>query len=422
MNKTYLIFRQEIVTLVRRFSFWFGVLGVPLIGFLIISGIGYINQSQGGENPATNPMARVTDLFKPKEETRPQGYVDQAGLLKKLPDWLDQKQLIGYANIISSKNDLDAGKISAYYVIPADYIQSGKLLTFSEEFNLAGIESRSGEMRALIDYNLLDGDERLTRAVDQPLQHLEETNLAPKTGAEARDRNSELTFLLPYGVMMLFFMTIMGSSTMLLNSVAKEKENRIMEVLMISTSPHQLLMGKILGLGLVGLLQVVIWSGSALFLLNLGGQTFNLPPEFLLQPSILVWGVVFFVLGFLVYATLMAGVGALVPSLREASQATMVVMLPIMVPLFLLSALIPNPNGALSIGLSLFPLTAPTTMMMRLAATDVPLWQLLLAVVLLALTSLLVIRMVAGMFRAQTILSGQPMNIKRLFLALAGKG
>jgi ABC-2 type transport system permease protein len=181
-------------------------------------------------------------------------------------------------------------------------------------------------------------------------------------------------------------------------------------------------MGKIIGLGLVGLLQVVIWFGSALFLFRISGKTFESVSQVQLPPSLFAWGVLFYLLGYLVYSSLMAGIGALVPKVREASQATFVLMLPMMAPLFLLSALIEAPNGPLSVALSLFPFTASTTMMMRLSAAHVPTWQVILSIFLLIATAVVTIRAVARMFRAQTLLSGQPFSLKRFALALAGRG
>jgi ABC-2 type transport system permease protein len=131
--------------------------------------------------------------------------------------------------------------------------------------------------------------------------------------------------------------------------------------------------------------------------------------------------VVFFVLGYAMYASLMAAVGALVPNLREASQATFVVILPMIIPLLLISVLVEQPNGPLAVGMSLFPLTAPVTMMARLAIVEVPLWQLLAAVLLQAATAALIVRSVASLFRAQTLLSGRPFTIRLLFSALAGR-
>ena len=93
----------------------------------------------------------------------------------------------------------------------------------------------------------------------------------------------------------------------------------------------------------------------------------------------------------------------------------------LIIPIFLLSILIEQPNGMLAMFLSIFPLTSPVAMMTRLASVDVPIWQTLLAAVLLALTAVFVVRAVARMFRAQTILSGQPFSRKVFFQALLGK-
>ena len=117
----------------------------------------------------------------------------------------------------------------------------------------------------------------------------------------------------------------------------------------------------------------------------------------------------------------MAGLGALVPNLREASQSTIVVIAPLMIPMFLINVLISDPHGGASTIMSLFPLTAPVAMMTRLSAGGVPFWQPVLSALLLAVTALLVVRAVAGMFRAQVLLSGQSFNRKMFFRALMGK-
>jgi ABC-2 type transport system permease protein len=419
MAKTLLILKNEIFSLVSRPSFWFGVLGVPAIAFLIYAGIAYLNRSQGETG---EPGPGIGALFSPPEDDRPQGYVDLSGLIVDTPEGFPAESMVGYASQSAARADLEAGRISAYYVIAPDYLDTGQVRVFSQEYNLIASEERARDLYWLIDYNLAGSSQQLYQLVNEPLGTLERENLSPpEVQAQERDRDSGLTFFLPYAVMMLFYVSIMGSSGLMLNSVSKEKENRILEVLMVSTGARELLLGKIVGLGLVGLFQVLVWAVSAFGLLQLSGQTFELPDAFRLDPSIILWGVIFFVFGYLVYAALMAGVGALVPSLREASQATTVVVIPMMIPLFIISALIEKPNSPLAVGFSLFPLTSPTTMMLRLAATDVPVWQLLAAVALLAITALLVIRAVAGFFRAQTLLSGQPFKMKRFFLALAGK-
>ena len=248
--------------------------------------------------------------------------------------------------------------------------------------------------------------------------YLEKTSQAPEP---QRDEANVMTFFLPYAVTILFYVVILGSASLLLSSVAKEKENRVMEVLMSSVTPRQLLAGKITGLGLLGLLQTAVWMGTSYGLLKLSGETFSLPAAFQLPASFLVWGLIFFLLGFAVYASLMAGLGALVPNLREASQSTIVVIAPLIIPMFLINVLISDPHGIASTIMSLFPLTAPVAMMTRLSSGGVPFWQAALSALLLAVTAFLVVRAVAGMFRAQVLLSGQSFNRKMFFRALLGK-
>lgn len=422
MNKTLLILKNEIYALVSRPSFWLSVVGVPAAAFLIYGVVYLISRSQTGES---NPQAGLTELiekFRPPEDTRPQGYVDYSGLIAVTPEGFPAEALAGFGSESAARRALENGEISAYYVITADYIDSGRIRVFTPEYNLIGSAMKAQDLYWLLDYNLAGGDPQFYQIVKDPLGWLERESLSPpEVQARERDRSSEAAFFVPYAVMMLFYMSILGSSGLMLNSISNEKENRALEILMVSATPQQLLLGKIAGLGLAGLFQVVLWSASALGLLRLGGQTFALPETIQLPVSILGWGVVFFILGYLVYASLMAGVGALVPNLREASQVTTIVIIPMMIPLFVISGLIEHPNGALATALSLFPLTSPTTMMLRLAAADVPLWQVVLSAALLAAAALLIIRMTAGLFRAQTLLSGQPFKVKRFFALMLGR-
>jgi ABC-2 type transport system permease protein len=110
------------------------------------------------------------------------------------------------------------------------------------------------------------------------------------------------------------------------------------------------------------------------------------------------------------------------PNLREASQVTFLVILPLILPLMLISVLVEAPEGGLAVALSLFPLTAPVVMMTRLSVTQPPLAQILLSAGLFALAAALMIRVVAGVFQAQTLLAGQGFSLPQLWSALRGRG
>ena len=158
-----------------------------------------------------------------------------------------------------------------------------------------------------------------------------------------------------------------------------------------------------------------------MLLLKVSSRSFPIAAAIQLPGITLLWGIIFFLLGYAVYASLMAGIGALVPNLREGSQLTTLVIMPMIVPLIFVSTLLNSPDSPLAVFLSLFPFTSPVTMMMRITATQVPFWQIGLAILLLAGTALLLIRASAGLFKAQNLLTGQSVNITGFLKALAGR-
>jgi ABC-2 type transport system permease protein len=410
MNKSLLVLKHELITVLSRPSFLFVIFGIPIIGAIIFSVAGQLTKGSSAQ-------ILLSSLISTPSTVQAEGYIDQSGIIKTIPDSVESGLLLPFPDEGSARKALNDGEISAYYIIPADYIQSGEIIYIRPDFNPLGSSSQSDLMQWILKVNLLGGDIQLATLINGPMS-TQKVALSPEP---QRDANNLLTYFLPYAVLILFYIIILSTASLLLSSVAKEKENRVMEILMVSVTPRQLLTGKIVGLGLIGLIQVVAWVGTGRLLLARSGTTFNLPIAFQLPTSFLIWGLVFFLLGYAVYASLMAGLGSLVPNLREASQATILVIFPLMIPMFLNSLLINEPDSIISVILSLFPLTSPVAMMTRLAAGGVPLWQTFLAAMLLAITAMLVVRSVARMFRSQTILSGQPFSRKLFFNTLLGK-
>lgn len=410
MRKIRLITIHEIKTMITRPSFLFAAFGLPLISTIVLLIVTAVNRESPGTmgtvfGPASLPMQEV------------EGYIDPGHLLKIIPPLPGNYSLQAFPDESSAQAALASGEINAYSIIPSDYLASGQIIYVRPDFTPLNAFIQSGIIRQAIQANLLNGDLELSARVTRPL------NLAMISLAPEPDRAPEnpLTFLIPYIVTMAYYVIILMSASFLLNSVTKEKENRVLEIMLLSITPRQMLLGKIIGLGIVGLVQTSIWIGFGYSLLRISGNAFNLPDSFQLPVSFLIWGVIFFLFGYIIYASLMASVGALVPNMREASQATFVVILPLIIPMLFISALIEQPQGAVATSFSLFPLTAPVAMMTRLASTQVPLWQILLAIVFMALTGGLLIRSAAGLFHAQTLFAGQSFNLKRYFSALLGR-
>ncbi|MFW5713739.1 MAG: ABC transporter permease [Brevefilum sp.] len=411
MKKTWLVLKTEFINTFTRRSFLLTLILVPLVPALILGGISLF----GGEGEETNGGG----IFLPTQpEITAEGYVDQAGIIEELPDSIDEDRLTAYPSEQAAMEAVTADDISGFYVIEEDYLETGAIRYVREDFNPFSALDTTGIIQNVIEFNLLGADPLRYQKYANPVQ-LQQVALDPEEAQ--RDMANPLAFYLPYGVTMLFYVLILTSASLMLNSVAKEKENRVMEILMSSIKPNQLLAGKILGLGLVGLLQMVVWMGSAFLLLRLGGTTLNIPAELQLPPELFAWGIPLFILGYLIYATIMAGAGALVPNVKEATQATFLVVLPILVPLVMVGVIINQPNSLLPVILSLIPFTAPNTIMTRLAVTSVPVWQLLLSMALMVITILLLIRAVARMFRAKLLLTGKKFGLGLFFKALSGK-
>ena len=411
MKKTWLVLKTEFINTITRRSFLITLILVPLAPALVLGGIALF--SGGGDAEGSDAILEPSTA-----EVAAEGLVDQAGIIKEFPGWVAEGQLIAYSSEEAARQAALAGEITGFYVIQEDFIQTGSVHYVREDFNPISAMDSTGLIRTVIEFNLIGGDPQRYDFYLNPIQ-LEQVNLAPDD--VERDQDNMAAFFLPYGVTMLFYVLILTSASMMLNSVAKEKENRVMEILMSSIKPNQLLAGKILGLGLVGLLQMVFWMGSGLLLLQLGGTTLNIPASLQLPPEIFFWGIPFFVLGYLLYATIMAGVGALVPNIKEATQSTFIIILPMLVPLIMVGVIIEQPDTLMPVILSLIPFTAPNTIMTRLAVTTVPTWQLLVSLALMVVTVLFMIRAVARMFRAQLLLTGQKFSLGLYLKALMGK-
>lgn len=389
---------------------------LPLIGVLLFSVISVVKQGTESSS-APDPQDDA--------ELNVEGYVDDAGIIVSLPDDVSPEVLLAYANEAEASQALKNGEIVGYYLIPIGFEESGEFLYVSPDRTPLSSDNQDWIMRWTILVNMLNGDAERAEKIWNPVD-LSIKNVAPlpehdrfatedcSTPGYTCDSNI-LVRTIPFAVVILFFIFLSNGSGLLLRSVATEKQTRMMEILMLSVRPQQLMAGKILGLGIAGFLQLVVWVASGILILNTGEQTLNLPQEFSIPTATYFWWIIFFVLGYLIYGSLMAGAGALVPSLKEISSATFLMMLPLLLGYFIAVTPIGQeaPHGALVTGLSLFPLTAPILMVLRITVGGVPTWQLLLGVALNLIAAVIIIRSVARLFRAQILLSGDSFSAKR---------
>ncbi len=221
-----------------------------------------------------------------------------------------------------------------------------------------------------------------------------------RESAELREVRSSI---IPMIFMMLLWVSTFSAGTQLLHSTIEEKSNRVMEVLLSAVSPFQLLVGKILGQGLVGLIMVGVYSAlgiAALVALSSTG---------LISAMQLVAFFVFFLMAYFMVATLMAAVGSAVSDLRDANSLLTPVMILLMIPLMLWMPITQAPNGMVATVMSFVPPAIPFVMILRVAAEEaVPLWQLGGAVAWGGLCTLGMMWAASRIFRVGVLMTGKP--------------
>ena len=411
MRNVLLVIKHEIVTTLGKRSFWvmtflFPALIIGLsVGSQILAEKSFEDSEQGF--PTGDDAAAETQVI---------GYVDEAGLITQLPQGVPPEILRAFPDKDAAQAALETGDLSQYYLIPAGFVETGELILVDNEFtpfgSLAG--GSSDFFKYVVNLNLVE-DELLTTILSNPTPSVVSKKLAPQEGStESSNLSGAMSFWIPYATMFIFFFVITMSGSFMLQSVSKEKENRIVEVLLVSLRPRELMLGKVVGLGVVALLQMGIWGGASLLMMNQRMQLTEAAAAFTLPPGFFVWGVLYFLLGYLLYASALGAIGALAPTAREGAQFTFIVMLPLLIPLWLNNVFSQSPNGSTATFLSLFPLTAPTSMVTRLVSGGVPNWQPAAGLLGLAATTYLFVLLSARFFRADTLLSSASLHWRRI--------
>ena len=408
MRNVMIVIKHEIRNTLGKPSFWLTTFLLPAVIMVFTFGAQFLSRSAFEEEEDVLSGASESGALTI-------GYVDDAGLIKALPPDIPATLVRAFPDEDAARAALTGGQLREFYVIPVDYVATGELVAVEKEFAPLGNLGTIDIFRYVVSYNLV-GDAALARRVATPITSLETTAMEVTDSNAAQDYGTR--FIVGYGVLFIFFFVLTMSSSFMLRSVSREKENLTVEVLLVSLRPKDLMLGKVLGLGAVALLQMAIWLGGSYLTLQRGDSALAalgiIVGTIVLPKGFVVWGLLYFVLGYILYASILGTIGALAPNTRETGQFTFIAMLPLMLPLWLNTAFIEAPNGLLATIVSLFPLTAPTSMLPRLEAGGVPLWQPVVGLVALAATTYLFVLLAARFFRADTLLSSASMSWGRV--------
>jgi len=364
---------------------------VPLVALLAIGGFQLIS------GVAEPPVAGEVTI----------GYVDKSGGFEGYTQQ-DKVNLVRFDTQDDATEALVEGDIKEYFVIPPDYISTGVVSLYTLEKQLVAPEDIATAIRNFLLSNLLEGKVPAATVdrVEAPLNLV--TTRLTETGAIAPEQGGFGTFIIPvvFGILLVF--AIIFSSTYLLQGLVEEKENRLIEILLSSVSARQLLTGKVFGIGAAGLAQVGVWVISASLLLSLASSTFGgFISTIQLPANFLVLAVVYFILGYLLFAVLSAGIGAISSSSREGQQLIGIFTLPLLIPIWFMSLLMLFPDNPIWVVLTIFPITAPVAVMIRLGVSDIPAWQLAASIAVLGLSIIGALLLTSRVFRTYLLMYGK---------------
>jgi len=404
MNKTVLILKHEFWQTIKRKGFVIMTLAFPMIAVLAIG----IYQIVQGIDTSPAPDEEVTI-----------GYVDKIGVFEGYTEQPGEITFVAYQTQEEATSALLTENVDEYFIIPSDYVSTGIVTRYTLERELEPPGETQWAIKSFLLSNLLRGrtsPEVMERA-KVPLTMV--STRLDETGEVATDQGGFGAFVVPFLFSILLIMAVFSSSGYLLQGLSEEKENRIIEILLSSVSARQLLTGKVLGLGAVGLIQILIWLLSIVFLVNMASTTIGGVLSTLQIPdNFLVLGIVYFILGYLFFAVLMAGVGALGATTRESQQLSMIFIFPAIVPIYVFIFTQFNPNHIITQALTLIPFTAPTTVFMRLGLSEISTWELALSITLLVVAIIGSLVLAAKVFRTFLLMYGKTPRIGEIIRTL----
>jgi len=250
--------------------------------------------------------------------------------------------------------------------------------------------------------------------IEAALQPVEVEPVSPN-GRNAPD--PQKMFVATLVMVMVMYMTVLLYGVNVMRSILEEKTSRIMEVMLSTASAKEMMAGKILGVGAVGLTQVGIWAAAAAGFAGYAVVTSGMLKTIkaALNPALLIYFVVFFLLGYVLYSTLCAAVGSMVNSEQESQQMQFLVMMPMILAVVFITNIFTHPNSPIAVFGSLFPFTAPLVMFSRIAMQpETPWWQIGASIALMIATIYAMVWLCGRIYRVGILMYGKKPNLPEI--------
>lgn len=395
-SKTKIVALTEFITNVKRKEFIILTLLLPLI--LLTSMV--------------IPLFFMQTVSHEKETL---GIVDETGIVmpvleERYTDYLIKE----IANAEEARQLLENNNISSYIIIEKDFIEKGKVSYYSK-IQLSSFSSANMNLERIVSdiaiENLLRNEGISNEIINKLKDPIEmERITVTKTGDE---KETPFSFVGNYLLPLFLFMSIMNAGGYLLNGIVEEKENKVVEVLLSTISPSELLSGKILGLGGLGILQVSIWGIGIIAvtkILNIPLITF--------EKGIII--MIFFILGYFFYSSIFAMIGSISTSTRDSQQISAIVSFIVFIPMLLFFGIVQNPNMAFIRLLGMIPPFTPSIMIMRVLLTETPISDIIISIIILIGSVIVAAKIASKIFNIGILMYGKKPSLNEIIRWIRG--
>jgi len=409
MQKILKVAQREYLESVKAKTFLISLLFTPAIILGVIYFTGKMPHSKAGPRPAVK--VAVTDLSAQFAEEIPKSFAKHNESNPQRQINLQELQTDQSGSSVEElgKARLRSGGIDAYLVLDKDIIAGGgkvhlytykpkpadmdALWTVEKIINGLVVEQRCRQQNI--------SPQILAKIRNVPIERIE---LGADKGREQKQSEAERVtrMMIPFAFMLLIYMGIMGIGQQILSSVIEEKSSRIIEVLLSAISPFELMAGKILGTAAVGLTVVGLWAAGAYGAAQWQGVNIDI------TAGLLFYFILYYVLGFLFFSALLAGIGSVCNNIKETQSLMMPLVLVFMIPMLSWFKLVQSPDGTLARVLSFVPPITPLVMILRLSSgAEVPAGEIIATIVLLSGCVLVAIWLAAKIFRTGILMYGK---------------
>jgi ABC-2 type transport system permease protein len=398
MHNIWLIAKREYTERIKTRAFLIATILIPT---LMGGGIFGVTALASKSKP-TSHIAVVTGQLQPA-----------ADLKKQLENGEDSKMTVDILPATTSRSVLEKEmhnkRLDAYLVItPA--ARAGERATFDLQprsaADIAAISAIQEALNSVLTRESLAG-KGVSGEDIAALMKPATLNVIERNGRHA---NSRTSFYVAYVLFFLMYMVVLLYGMNVARSIIEEKTSRVFEVLLATIKPEELLAGKILGVGAVGLTQVGIWMIAAGALAAKAGAASGIT----ISPPQAIFFIVYFVLGYVLYSSVAAALGAMTNSEQELQQLNMFLMMPLFFSMLMLVPVVANPNSILSRIVSQIPFCAPLLMELRISVSMPQSWEIGLSIVLILVTTYVVLWLSSRIYRVGILMYGKKPNLPEI--------